>query len=296
MTQDALRLLHQATPAPSLLNLAIGLAVGAAVLFPLERRFGARRLPFWRRGLPLDVAYWFFAPLFTRVFTTWVLGLLLVAALLATGRTPDGSVLDGSGPVARQPLWLQVIEILLIVDFVDYWTHRGFHTSWLWRFHAIHHSAEEMSWLCSGRMHPVNDAVTRTFQVIPLVLLGFSIQGALVIVPLLFVYVILLHSNLNWDYGPFRYVLVSPAYHRWHHTSDDDGVDVNFAAIFPLWDLMFGTCYFPRGREPKRFGVRHGPVPETLWGHLLYPFRRGSGGPRPEPPAEPAPSPSPAAP
>jgi sterol desaturase/sphingolipid hydroxylase (fatty acid hydroxylase superfamily) len=284
MTQDALQLLHQSTPTPSLLGLVIGLAVGAVILFPLERRFGVEKLPLWRRGLLLDVAYWFFAPLFTRVFTTWVLGLVLVVALVVSGRAVDGSVLDGYGPVARLPLWVQIILILLIVDFVDYWTHRAFHTSWMWRFHAIHHSAEVMSWLCSGRMHPVNDAVTRTFQIVPLVLLGFSIQGALIIVPFLFVYVILLHSNLNWDFGPLRYVLVSPAYHRWHHTSDDDGVDVNFAAIFPMWDVLFGTCYFPRGRTPEKFGVRHDPVPETLWGHLVYPFRSPAGGRRPAPP------------
>src|SRR5262249_33839675 len=148
-----------------------------------------------RRGLLLDVAYWFFAPLFTKMLTTWVLGAMLVVVLIATGRALDASVLDGFGPVAAQPLWLQIIEILLIVDFVDYWTHRCFHTSKIWRFHAIHHSAEEMSWLSSGRMHPINDAMTRAFQIIPLVLLGFSIKGALIIVPFLFVYVILLHSN-----------------------------------------------------------------------------------------------------
>lgn len=277
MYDAAVRLFEQAPPAPSPAGLVLTLAVAAAVLFPLERLFAAQKLPLWRRGLALDLTYWFFAPLFTRVVTTWTLGLVLAGALAATGRGVNGAVMDGYGPVASQPLWLQVVEILLLVDFVDYWTHRGFHTSRLWRFHAIHHSAEELSWLSSARMHPVNDAVTRTCQVVPLVLLGFSITGALVVVPLLFVYVVLLHSNLNWDFGPLRYVLVSPAYHRWHHTSDDEGVDVNFAAIFPLWDLLFGTCYFPRGRVPQKFGVRHDPVPPTLWGHLLYPFRPGAG-------------------
>jgi sterol desaturase/sphingolipid hydroxylase (fatty acid hydroxylase superfamily) len=278
MYHDALRLLDQATPAPSVAGLLLTLAVAAAVLFPLERLFAARKMPLLRRGLTLDLTYWFFAPLFTRVLTTWVVGLAVVGVLAAAGRGVDASVMDGHGPVARQPLWLQIVAILLVVDFVDYWTHRAFHTSRLWRFHAIHHSAEELSWLSSARMHPVNDAVTRTFQVVPLVLLGFSITGALVVVPFLFVYVVLLHSNVRWDFGPLRYVLVSPAYHRWHHTSDDEGVDVNFAAIFPVWDILFGTCYFPRGREPQKFGVRHDPIPQTLWGHLLYPFRPGAGG------------------
>lgn len=132
-----------------------------------------------------------------------------------------------------------------------------------------------MTWLAAGRMHPINDALTRVCQVVPIALLGFSARGILEVAPLLVLYVILLHSNLNWDFGPFRYVLVSPAYHRWHHTSDAEGLDKNFAGIFPLWDILFGTCYFPR-REPQKFGVHRDSVPETLWGQLLYPFRARS--------------------
>ena len=173
-------------------------------------------------------------------------------------------------------MWLQTVEILIIADFADYWTHRTFHTSRLWRFHAVHHSAEEMTWLAAGRMHPVNDAVTRVGQVVPIALMGFSAQGIVLAVPYLVFYVIVLHANLRWDFGPLRYVLVSPAYHRWHHTSDAEGLDKNFAGIFPAWDLLFGTCHFPR-REPARFGVNHETLPESLWGQLLYPFRRAPG-------------------
>ncbi|MBY0461528.1 MAG: sterol desaturase family protein, partial [Gemmataceae bacterium] len=158
-------------------------------------------------------------------------------------------------------------------DFIDYWTHRWFHVSRAWRFHAIHHSPEHMNWLASARMHPVNDFITRLCQVIPVVLLGLSVKAVLFVVPALVFFVIVLHSNLSWDYGPFRWVLVSPLYHRWHHTKDEEGLDKNFAGIFPLWDVLFGTAHFPR-REPVQFGVNHHPPPETFLGQMLYPFRR----------------------
>lgn len=148
--------------------------------------------------------------------------------------------------MAQQPLWLQALEILLIADFIDYWTHRWFHVSRAWRFHAIHHSPEQMNWLASARMHPVNDFITRLCQVVPVVLIGLSAKAALIVVPILVFFVIILHSNLNWNYGPFRWVLVSPLYHRWHHTTDPEGLDKNFAGIFPIWDLLFGTAHFPR--------------------------------------------------
>ena len=123
-------------------------------------------------------------------------------------------------------------------------------------------------------MHPVNDFVTRVCQVVPVILMGFSLKAVLLLVPFLVFFVIVLHSNLNWDYGWFRWVLVSPLYHRWHHTTDPEGLDKNFAGIFPIWDLLFGTAHFPR-REPVTFGVNHNPPPESFWGQLLYPFQRG---------------------
>jgi sterol desaturase/sphingolipid hydroxylase (fatty acid hydroxylase superfamily) len=278
MSDPLFPLLRSAVAVPGLFELFLSLLAVAAVLIPLERLAPARRLPFpARRTLLLNLAYWFFTPVFTKALTAAVLGGVLLAAFTVQGRSVAPSLLDGFGPLARQPLWLQTVEILLLADFIDYWTHRTFHTSRLWRFHAVHHSAEEMTWLAAGRMHPVNDLVTRVCQVVPLVLAGFSPKGVMLAVPYLVFYVILLHSNLKWDFGPLRYVLVSPAYHRWHHTSDAEGIDKNFAGIFPVWDLLFGTCHFPR-REPAKFGVHRDPVPETLWGQLAYPFRRGGGG------------------
>src|SRR5207248_878187 len=90
-------------------------------------------------------------------------------------------------------------------------------------------------------------------------LVGFSDQAFVVIGPFNLVYGALVHANLNWTFGPFRYVIASPVYHRWHHTKDPAAYNSNFAPTFPLWDLMFGTCYLPKGALPRDYGVEGAP-------------------------------------
>ena len=81
---------------------------------------------------------------------------------------------------------------------------------------------------------------------------------------------------MSWTFGPLRYALASPGFHRWHHTSQEEGLDKNFAGLFPFIDLLFGTFYMPVGRRPERFGVLNEEVPEGLLGQLAYPFRRAA--------------------
>ena len=79
---------------------------------------------------------------------------------------------------------------------------------------------------------------------------------------------------MTWDFGPLRCLIASPAFHRWHHTSEDEGLDRNFAGLFPWMDLLFGTFYLPSGKQPSRFGVSGQNVPSTFVGQMLYPLRR----------------------
>jgi hypothetical protein len=79
------------------------------------------------------------------------------------------------------------------------------------------------------------------------------------------------HADVNWTFGPLRYVLVSPAFHRWHHSKQPEAIDKNFATVLPLWDVIFGTLYFPKGETPGNFGV-HENLPENLVGQMIYPF------------------------
>jgi sterol desaturase/sphingolipid hydroxylase (fatty acid hydroxylase superfamily) len=84
----------------------------------------------------------------------------------------------------------------------------------------------------------------------------------------------LFHGRLLWPFHAIHHSSKSPVFHRWHHTSEEEGRDRNFAGLFPVIDLVFGTFYMPHGREPFRFGVEPDDVPDGLLRQLAYPFRR----------------------
>ena len=101
--------------------------------------------------------------------------------------------------------------------------------------------------------------------------MGFSPQVFAIVAPINFFSGALVHANLNWTFGPLRYVLASPVFHRWHHSIDPNVRDKNFAPTFAFLDLMFGTFHMPEGRTPEGFGAVG--VPANFLGQLAYPFR-----------------------
>ncbi len=119
-------------------------------------------------------------------------------------------------------------------------------------------------------MHPVNYIAYSTSVAVLIQLMGFSPLVFIVLAPINFVHAALVHANLNWTFGPFRYVLASPVFHRWHHVSDPAVRDKNFAPTFPILDVLFGTFYMPAGQLPKDYGVEG--VPGNFIGQMLYPF------------------------
>jgi sterol desaturase/sphingolipid hydroxylase (fatty acid hydroxylase superfamily) len=265
---------------PSLTGIAAGLLILGALLWPLERAFpSVAGQPIRRRGFLTDVAYWFFSPFVTRVVARLAVVAAVVGLAVALGIPADRAhilafVDNPDRTIRRQPLGLQILEALLLGDVVGYWIHRLFHGQRLWRFHAVHHGSKDLDWLSAVRLHPVNELVTRMAQAIPVLLVGFPPQILAGYVPFLSLYAIFLHANVPWSFGPMRYVIASPAFHRWHHTSEDEGRDKNFAGLFPFLDLLFGTFHLPQGQQPRRFGLAHEEIPEGLLGQLLYPFRR----------------------
>jgi sterol desaturase/sphingolipid hydroxylase (fatty acid hydroxylase superfamily) len=122
------------------------------------------------------------------------------------------------------------------------------------------------------RLHPVNEMLSAMARAVVLIPLGFSPLVAAGVTPFFVVYGILLHANVNWSFGPLRYIIVTPRYHRWHHEYDEQAQNSNFAGMFPLYDLLFGTYYMPKDKVPSRFGCSE-PVPDGLAPQLLYPFK-----------------------
>jgi len=166
-------------------------------------------------------------------------------------------------------------------DFLGYVQHRIFHRRRLWPFHAIHHSSEDLDWLSSVRLHPINQALSQVIVVAPLAILGFNLQILGATAGLLTFWAIFVHANLRWRFGPLRYIITTPAFHRWHHTSQEEGLDKNFAGLFVFWDRFFGTWYMPEDRQAQVFGLFGERVPDSFVKQIIWPFRKPASDLRP---------------
>lgn len=241
----------------------------ALVFVPLERSFAHRPAQrIFRPGWRTDLSHFFASHLMVQVTV-----LLTMAPAAVFFHCLVDSRLQAQ--VAAQPIALQLVEALVLADLFAYVSHRLFHAvPLLWRFHAIHHSCESLDWLASSRLHLVDIVATRAMGFLPLYVMGFSpeaLYGYLVFASL---QGIAIHSNLRFDFGPLRHVLVTPRFHHWHHTSQREHLDRNFAVHLPLIDRLFGTHYLPDEAWPERYGIEGSPVPDGWVRQLAHPFRR----------------------
>ncbi len=230
--------------------------------------------PWWRkRELATDLCYWFVMPVFNRYMR---IGMLVLAASWLLGikgsDAIDAFYKDGHGPLAQLPMWAQIVIYLVASDFLLYWNHRAFHRGKLWKYHAIHHSPEDLDWVSAARFHPANVFLGSIAIDVLMLLLGISPNAVLLITPPNTVHGAFVHANLNWTLGPLKYVIASPVFHRWHHTSPERGGSKNFASTFPIWDILFGTFYMPAHELPDAYGVAES-VPGGFAQQMLYPFR-----------------------
>lgn len=232
--------------------------------------------PWWRkREIVTDVLYWFLIPLAARFVR---IGLMVMGAAYFYNIHGAEALIafydDGFGPLAVMPLWAQAIFFLVVSDFLTYWIHRGFHRPAMWKYHAVHHSSEDLDWISAARFHPVNIFLGTVLVDVGLLLAGISPNVMLWVGPFTTATSAFVHANLNWTLGPFKYVIAGPVFHRWHHTAADRGGSSNFAGTFPIWDLMFGTWYMPEGKLPDAYGIDDRSFPESFGAQMLYPFQR----------------------
>ena len=229
----------------------------------------------WRnRELPTDVCY-ALSITFLQPYLTLPAAFLIFACFspVMTAAEFKDFVTNGLGPLAGIGFGWQVVAYLIGYDFLAYWTHRGFHSAMLWRFHAIHHSSTEVDWQSGYRFHPVNTALSPCLVAAALLTLGISPEVPAMLAAFDVLMSGMVHANLNWTFGPFKYVLASPVFHRWHHGPANDGGSMNFAPTFPIFDVMFGTFFMPKDRLPLQFGVDDPNFPKAFLAQVLYPFK-----------------------
>ncbi len=238
-----------------------------ALLFrPLEVVFPARpKQRFFRPDWFTDLAFFFGQYLVWNGLVLWVL-------------TGFASLIDGVVPgglreaVASQPIWLQIVEVLVLSDLLIYWGHRLQHrVGFLWRFHAVHHSAEHLDWLAAHREHPLDSIYTIGLINLPAILLGFPLEALVGFIAFRGIWAIYIHSNVKLPIGPLRYLIGSPQIHHWHHDRNRDAG--NYANLSPLMDLLFGTYYCP-DHEPESYGLAE-PTHDSWLGHMIKPMMPG---------------------
>nr|WP_263429560.1 sterol desaturase family protein [Nannocystis pusilla] len=249
----------------------LGTASSAGLLLlifaPLERVFPARpHQAALRRELWIDASFF--------------LGQYLVfsAVAVATLATIDHA-LAGVWPLALRtwsmslPLWGQVVLALVLGDLLTYWFHRACH-SWgpLWRFHAVHHSAEELDWVAAHREHPFDGIVTQMCVNLPGIALGLPFAALGGLAAFRGLWAILIHANVRLPLGPLGIVLGAPELHHWHHACVER-MRHNFANLAPYLDLIFGTYHRPSGPETYPLGLTQ-PWPRRYLAQLVRPFRR----------------------
>lgn len=247
----------------------LNLLLLALIFVPLERAFARlKEQKVFRAGWRTDLAHFFVSHLLVQVT---VLLTLLPAAILFRWAVHPGF----QQAVAAQPAVLQFLEILVVADLGEYAIHRLFHrVPFLWRFHAVHHSSEVLDWLAGSRLHLVDIVVTRGFTFVPLFVLGFAPAAVYAYLVFVSFHAVFIHANVQADFGPFNWLLVSPRFHHWHHSDQPEAIDKNFAVHLPWIDRLFGTAHFPK-EWPASYGIAGRPVPESYLGQMVYPFRRG---------------------
>jgi len=203
-----------------------------------------------------------------------IVGFVLLATNLLVHKLFGWAAQDGvRGWVAGLNFWVALFLIVLVADLVQYATHRAYHeVPLLWRLHAVHHSVKSMDWLAGSRQHILELIITRTLVLAPIYVLGFSkgvIDAYILIVGFQAVFN---HANVSVRLGPLRYIIVTPNFHHWHHSQDDDAIDKNYAAHFAFIDYAFGTAVKSEREWPEHYGVVGDYVPNGFFKQLAFPF------------------------
>lgn len=232
----------------------------------------------FRRQLGQDV-FWLF-------FNGHFAGILLahVAASLFAWAIPAVQRLESLRLVAASPWAVRFLVFLVLKDFLDWSIHNLLHrVPWLWEFHKVHHSIEELDWIGNFRFHWMELVVYQGLTYLPLVTLGAGSSVILAVAVFSTIVGHLNHANLNLTWGPARFLINSPRMHVWHHDlrwPASRPYGVNFGVVLSAWDWLFGTAYWPSPHEapdlqPSQLGFPGmAEYPRSLFGRLFYPISR----------------------
>jgi sterol desaturase/sphingolipid hydroxylase (fatty acid hydroxylase superfamily) len=177
--------------------------------------------------------------------------------------------------IQQLPFLIALVLTFVVTDLFQYWAHRIFHNHvYLWRFHSVHHSTQNMDWLAGSRTHFVDIFFTRAMAFVPLYVLGFPPAVFNIYIVFIAIHAVLIHSNTRINFGFIKYIFATPQYHHWHHCEDPKYYGKNFATVFPFIDMIFGTYYLPGNIWPEGTGVHESQFPKGFIKQTIYPFTK----------------------
>lgn len=243
----------------------LAIAAGALAIVALERAFPYERgQPLFREGFWTDLIGY-------ALLQSYLLALPIAAALAVLDARLGWSRL---GLLADWPVWAQVALFVVSHDLYIYLFHRWQHASpRLWRLHEAHHSSARLDWIAGARSHSLEILVNQTIEFAPMVLLGAAPEVPLIKGAISAVWGLYIHANLDVRTGRLQWLINGPEAHRWHHATDIDARDRNFATKLAIWDRLFGTAWIPAGRRPAGYGLTDVAFPDGYLAQHAFAFR-----------------------
>jgi sterol desaturase/sphingolipid hydroxylase (fatty acid hydroxylase superfamily) len=245
---------------------------GLELAFPWRKNQAAIRTDFWLDGFYMFFNFFLFSLIVYNAISNVAvaafsdfLGLFGIENLVAI-------------QVASWPVWSQFLLLFVVADFIQWNVHRWLHHSpWLWEFHKVHHSVEEMGFAAHLRYHWMETIVYKSVQYLPLAMIGFGLDDFFILHLVTIVIGHLNHANVKITYGPLKYVFNNPVMHLWHHAKEVPvgSHGVNYGISLSLWDYLFGTAYIPNENANEPLGFEQVETfPKTFWQQLTHPWNK----------------------
>ncbi|AXG71371.1 fatty acid hydroxylase superfamily protein [Kordia sp. SMS9] len=167
--------------------------------------------------------------------------------------------------------WVAYLLAFIAIDFASYWNHRLSHkVNFFWNQHVIHHSSEEFNLACALRQSISNILGYFPLLLIPAALIGIPYKIIAILTPIHLFAQFWYHTQHIGKLGFLEYIIVTPSQHRVHHAINPEYIDKNLAAIFCVWDRMFGTFQEELDEIPPVYGVLK---PAATWNPIVINFQ-----------------------
>lgn len=243
------------------------------ILIPWRKNQSVFRKDFWLDAFYMYFNFYLFKLIIFIAFSN-------VSASLFENILPNGTDSLILYDTTKLPYIAQLLVFFVTLDFIQWVTHRLLHRfNFLWIFHKVHHSVEEMGFAAHLRYHWMEHVFYTPMKYIIMVFIGnFDPEDAFIVYYFTIAIGHLNHSNIKLTYGPLKYIFNNPVMHIWHHAKElpkDHSYGVNFGISLSIWDYLFKTAYIPKSGRDIELGFNNlEKFPSTFKDQVIYPINK----------------------